>query len=238
MKKKKEGEQVKGKPKKKRAKRQKIKCPECDKPLVKCRKTLKCHYDTFHASVTNDVREEQIEIVMKKSMPLRADGTRSTDPLGDAVRTVKDGRIRRTCMYCENAFSYSHLIAHHLNLDSKICCNAIPQQDIAEVKTEEQKKKWKSATIAKCEKAEAKKMQFRNIYAGESLFTTDMLLELVEKFSQSYQDKLHVDLNIKSKLSKGQKLDPEERKINYRTRAVRNQQKRVMDHIFGDSSSC
>ena len=50
-----EDEQVKSKPKKKRAKRQKIKCPECDKPLVKCRKTLKCHYDTFPASVTNDI---------------------------------------------------------------------------------------------------------------------------------------------------------------------------------------
>ena len=95
-----EGEQVKSKPKKKRAKQQKIKCPKCEKPLVKCRKTHKCHYDTFHASVTNDVREEQIEIVMKKSMPLRLDGTCSSDPPGHGVRTVKDGRIRRrTCMY-------------------------------------------------------------------------------------------------------------------------------------------
>ena len=37
-------------------------------------------------------------------------------------------------------------------------------------------------------------------------------------------------------MSKGIKLDPEENKINYRTRAVQNQQKRVMDQIFGDKS--
>ena len=175
----------------------------------------------FHASVTNDIREEQIEIVMKKLMPLRPDGTRSSVPPGDAVRTVKDGRMwRRTCIYCGNPFSYSHLIADHLNLNSSICCKAIPTQDITEVITEEQKKKWTSETIAKCEKAEAKKMEFRNIYARESLFNTDMLLDLVETYSRSYQGKLHVDLKIKTKLSKGIKLDPEENKINYRTRAV------------------
>ena len=128
------------------------------------------------------------------------------------------------------------MIADHLNLDSSICCNAIPQQDITEVITEEQKKKWTSETIAKCEKAEAKKMEFRNIYTGESLFDTDILLDLVETYSRSYQGKLHVDLKIKTKLSKGIKLDPEERKINYRTRVVRKLQQRVMDHIFGDKS--
>ena len=63
-----------------------------------------------------------------------------------------------------------------------------------------------------------------------------MLLDLVETYSQSYQGKLHVDLKIKTKLSKGQKLDPEEHKINYRTRVVQNQQKRLMDHIFGDKN--
>ena len=87
----------------------------------------------FHASVTDDIREKQIEIVMKKSMPLRPDGTHCSDPPGDGVRTVKYGRIwRRTCMYCGNPFSYSHLIADHLNLDSSICCNAIHQQDFAD----------------------------------------------------------------------------------------------------------
>ena len=73
-------------------------------------------------------------------------------------------------------------------------------------------------------------MEFRNIYAGESLFGTDMLFDLAETDSQSYQGKLYVDLKIKTK------LDPEEHKINYRTKTVQNQQNRVMDHIFGDNS--
>ena len=79
-------------------------------------------------------------------------------------------------------------------------------------------------------------MEFRNIYAGESLFDTDMLLDLSATDSQSYQGKLHVDLKIKTKLREGIKLDPEEHKINYKTRVVQNQHKRVMDHIFGDNS--
>ena len=35
--------------------------------------------ESRHISVPNDVRDEHINIVMKKLMPIRKDGTRSTD---------------------------------------------------------------------------------------------------------------------------------------------------------------
>ena len=57
---------------------------------------------------------------------------------------------------------------------------------------------------------------------------------MVEEFNRLYHGKLHVDGSIKEKLEKGIRLDPEEHKINYRLKAVRYQQKRVMDHIFRD----
>lgn len=57
---------------------------------------------------------------------------------------------------------------------------------------------------------------------------------MAEKKASGYKGKLHVDLKINTKLKLGQKLNPEEHKINYRPKAVRHQHKRVMDHIFGD----
>lgn len=53
---------------------------------------------------------------------------------------------------------------------------------------------------------------------------------------KSFQGKYHVDVNIKEKLRTRQRLSLEEYKINYRGRAVRNLQNRVMDHIFGDKT--
>ena len=44
------------------------------------------------------------------------------------------------------------------------------------------------------------------------------------------------DIKVKEKVRKGQRQDQKEYKINYRSRAARNQQMRVMDHILGDKS--
>ena len=171
---------------------------------------------------------------MKKSMPIRKDGTRSTGiKLVEGMRAVKDDRVRtKICMFCDKNFSYTHLNMTHLELDSPKRCKQIPDARIWDLKTEEEKKKWKSDTIRNCEKANVTGPQFREIYAGSSLFTMDELLDMVEEYNQSYQGKFHVDLTIKKKLADGDRLDPEEYKINYRPRAVRNLQKRVMDHIF------
>ena len=88
------------------------------------------------------------------------------DPPGDGIQTVKDGRVqRKVCMYCRNPFSYSHLIESHLNLNSRICCDAIPKQDISTLVIEQENKDWTSATIAKCEK----RTEYRNLYAGKSI---------------------------------------------------------------------
>ena len=63
---------------------------------------------------------------------------------------------------------------------------------------------------------------FKDFYAGPATMTTDELWDMVEKFSQSYMGKLYVDIKIKEKVRKGQKLDPEVYKINYQPRAVRS----------------
>ena len=178
-----------------------------------------------------DTKFEEIEIVMKKSMPRRKDGTRSTDePQGDV--TAKDARRpKKKCMYCYHVYSYSHLIATHLNLNSSARCSEIPDEQREGITTDEQK--WTSGTIQNCEKY-VEAVTFKHLFAGHSTYSTYELLDMAEKKTRGYKGKLHVDLNIKTKLKLGQKLDPEEHKINYRSKAVRHQQKRVMDHIFGD----
>ena len=59
-------------------------------------------------------------------------------------------------------------------------------------------------------------------------------MEQVEKHAHSYQGKYYVSPEIKEKIMKDIRLDPEENRINYRARHVRHLQHRVMDHIFGD----
>ena len=55
-------------------------------------------------------------------------------------------------MFCSVPYTYSHLTADQLNLDSDIRCRDIPDGEIANVLTAEQKKKWTSAVIKECEK--------------------------------------------------------------------------------------
>lgn len=73
-----------------------------------------------------------------------------------------------------------------------------------------------------------------DLYAGDSIFSVDKLLADSENFQRSFQGKFHVDKRIRDKIQQRQKLDPEEYKINYRSKVVRHHQKRAMDHIFGD----
>ena len=73
--------------------------------------------------------------------------------------------------------------------------------------TAEQKKKWTSLAIKECEKVSQEKNIFKDFYAGPATMTTDELLDMVEKFSRSYMGKLDVDIKIKEKVRKGQKLD-------------------------------
>ena len=41
-------------------------CPQCNKGLVKFRKTINDHYDSFHKDIPNDRRHDAIKIVMKR----------------------------------------------------------------------------------------------------------------------------------------------------------------------------
>ena len=118
----------------------------------------------------------------------------------------------------------------HLNLNSDLICKSIPPK----LKTQEAKKKWTSQTVEMCKWIKVEKTEFRELYVGDALFTIDDLLEAVEKHARSYQGKYYISPEIKEKLAKNIRLDPEENKINYRARNVRNLQHRVMDHIFGD----
>ena len=100
--------------------------------MAKCRTNLVSHYRSHHKSVRNDVRDEHINIVMKKSIPIRKDGTKSTDvKLIDEIRTVKDGRAhKKKCMYCYHVYSYFHFTAMHLNLNSSARCSEIRDEHI------------------------------------------------------------------------------------------------------------
>ena len=167
---------------------------------------------------------------------MRKDGTVSTGVGGgDGVHTVKDMRIRhKECMYCNRELSYAHLMKDHLNLNSDLLSKSIPADDKPKLKTQEAKKKWTSQTVEMCKWIRVEKTEFRELYVGDALFTIDDLLEQVEKHACSYQGKYYVSPEIKEKLVKDIRLDPEENRINYRARHVRHLQHRVMDHIFGD----
>ena len=124
----------------------------------------------------------------------------------------------------------------HLNPDSDLKCKSIPEEDLAGVNTCEEKKRWTSAAIKYSDVAVPRGPNPQDVYIGDTEFTIDQLIEKAYEYSIGFQGKYYVAVNIKRKLKKRQVLTPEERKINYRPIAVRNQQKRVLDHIFGDRS--
>ena len=100
--------------------------------------------------------------------------------------------------------------------------------------TTEDKKAWTSASIKPCEKASLTENKFQDVYAGSSYFTTEEMLNKVKKHMKSYQGKLYINPDIRDKLARKQNLEPEEHNIYYCPIAVCHQQKKVMDHIFGD----
>ena len=71
------------------------------------------------------------------------------------------------------------MTADHLNLDSDIRCHDIPVDEIANVLTAEQKKKWTSAAIKECKKVSHDKDTFKIFYAGPATMTTDELLDML-----------------------------------------------------------
>ena len=230
-------EEKKVKPKKRDPKqkgkysRQKIECPRCKKILSKSGPVLRKHYKAYHDMVPEHEKEEDIKIVTKKTMRPRKDGT----PTGENIAKKDPRRRRKTCVYCKQDFSESHLRADHHRLGSKNMCPEIPQSEVAKARTEEEKKQFTADAIKRSEKtkAEAPK-KLKELYAGETYFTVDELLDKAYNFATSYHGKHHLTRDMRHKLAKRQPLDPEERRIHYRPMADKHQQKRVMDHIFGD----
>ena len=208
-------------------KRRKIQCPVCDKPLAKSSSVLRAHYASFHPLIPDDRRDEKIAIVTQRAPPKRKDCASDSDKVDKRNR-------RKTCVYCSKDFSESHLRADHLKPDSKLKCGLIPTDELDNLDTVDEKKKWTAAAIARCERPLLTAPKEYKVYAGESYFTVDELLHACYKQNISYQGKLYIPPSIKEKMRRKQNLTPEERKLSYRPMAVRHQQKRVMHHIFGD----
>ena len=212
-------------------KRRKIECPKCSKVLAKSSEVLRKHYAAYHKMVHMDDRDEQIALACKPLRPRKKDGTRTCD-----INAKPDRRNRRKiCLYCGDDQSVSNLRASHLNPKSRLRCKKIPSDKLKNLDTIKKMKKWTSLALKKCDLslAAAPKKE-KVIYAGKEYFTTDQLLEECYMKMRSYQGHLYVPLEIKDKISRNETLTPEERKINYRPMAVRHQQKRILDHIFGE----
>ena len=78
------------------AKEERYNPPQCQKILSKLKQTLIDHYKSFHKYVPNDHRDEEITIVTKRVMPVKKDGTCSTDK--DAMAYT---RIHcKVCKFC------------------------------------------------------------------------------------------------------------------------------------------
>ena len=211
-------------------KRERIRCPRCNKPLSKSRYLLKRHYAAKHPMVPHGIRDDEVEIVCKKLMPIRKDGTRSTDVTAKPDRRNR----RRDCLHCGRDFSDSHLRADHLCLDSKNRCDSIPLDELAKTRTPAEKKAWTSAQMKKCKLAKVTGPTTIKKFTADTYFKVDDLLELVYKRMISISGKYHLDTSIKDKKRLGKRLTPEEHKLWYRPIAVKHLQKRVLDHIYGD----
>ena len=180
------------------------------------------------------IRDDEIGIATKRSNPKRKDGTRSTD-----VTAKPDKRNRcRTCTYCAKDFSISHLRADHLCSGSDVLCDKIPNEELEElqtdVQTDVQKKAWTAEVIKKSSITAATAPKTRTLFAGDTYYKVDDLLEVVFKRMISIHGKFYVEFFIKEKVRKKKRLTPEEHKKWYRPKAIRHQQKRLFDHIFGD----
>ena len=210
--------------------RAQIKCPRCEKLISKSAFVLKRHYSVKHKMVPHAIRDDEIGIATKRSHPKRKDGTRSTDI---TAKTDKRNR-RRTCTYCAVDFSISHLRGDHLRPDSDVRCDKIPKKELEDLKTDVQKKAWTAEAIKKSSITAATAPKTRTLFAGDTYYKVDDLLEVVYKRMISIHGKFYVEPAIKEKKRKGKRLTPEEHKKWYRPQAIRHQQKRVLDHIFGD----
>ena len=172
--------------------RRKIPCPQCQKPLSKARKMLEDHYKSFHKWIPNNQCNEEVSTATARVMPVRKDGTCSTDK--DAVQDMC--RCQKVCKFCIKPWSVSHMRRDHLNLDSHIRCAKIPMEDLAPLRTGEEKKKWTSDTLRTCENAVLNENKFQKVYAGASYFTTDELIKKVYNHMKSYHGKLHITSEI------------------------------------------
>ena len=130
--------------------------------------------------------------------------------------------------------SVSHLRADHLNPDSDLRCKSIPYEDLAGVDTREQKKEWTSTAIKNSDVAVPRQSNPQDVYISDTEFTVDELIDKLYEYSIGFQGKYYVAVSIKQKLKHKQILMQEERKMNYRPIALRNQHKWVLYHIFGD----
>ena len=105
-----------------------------------------------------------------------------------------------------------------MRVDSTLRCKEIPSEELKDVDTEEKRKKWTSVAISNCKLTSVAHPKFQDVYAGDTYFTIEELLDKAEVDARSYQGKLYVPKLIREKFSNKQRLTPEEHKINYRSK--------------------
>ena len=206
--------------------RKKINCPRCKKILAKSGSVLRAHYRVFHKLVPVHEMDNDIGIVTKRTMRPRKDGT----PSGENVAKKDRRRRRKTCKYCGKDFSESHLRADHLNLASKVRCSKIPEDELKNLNSAEKKKQFTSDAIKGCKVTTGQAPKLRDVYAGDTHFTVEQLVEKAYTFSISYQGKYYLDAKIADK--RREDCDPEERKLKYRPVTVKHLQRRVLGELF------
>ena len=144
------------------------------------------------------IRDDEIGIATKRSNPKRKDGTCSTDV---TAKPDKQNR-RRTCTYCAKDFSISHLRADHLCPGSDVLCNKIPNKELEELQTDVQQKAWTAEVIKKSSITAATAPKTRTLFAGDTYYKVDDLLEVVLKRMISIHGKFYVEPYIKEKVRK------------------------------------
>ena len=219
---------------KKKSKPIEVRCiiESCGKMLKKHKSGLRRHFKgKIHRDMTPREKADAIAIMNKRK-----------DYRGRPSKiNRKDNRNRRRmCMWCERTYSYTALRKYHLNphTEKSRRCKRYPKEGSSAYPPnlpKEELQKWINNLIDTFPKSQLPRQQTQqDLMSPSANWKIEEMLHQSEEYHRTPRGKTYVQDFIKQKLVAKERLTPEEYKRNYRSTAVRNHQRRIFNHVYGN----